>query len=433
MTGWSKAAFLLMGIAVLVGFFIFSPNQNTASYSNVDHSLGHFPIVEPEIKYGFEINNYHTSQDELKPNQFLADILLPHKVDFQSIDRIAKNSKDIFDVRNLRAGKPYMVLSKDTVQGADYFIYEPNAYRYVVYDLKKETIEVIERPVETRIAVASGIVKSSLWNAMVANGMSFELTAGMEDALAWSIDFHHIQKGDRFKLVYEQKYIKGEKVGVGEIKAALYETGNNDYYAIRYENEKHNGFYDLEGRSMEKAFLKSPVKYSRISSRFNRNRYHPVLKRRKAHLGTDYAAPRGTPIYAVADGRVTKRARGRGNGNYVKIKHDDVYSTQYLHMSRFQKGVNVGTHVKQGQVIGYVGSTGLATGPHVCFRFWKNGRQVNHLRENLPPPDPMAEEELPKYIVIKDKMKNALDQIPYTDISKFPATPELNPGKLGNP
>lgn len=439
LSDWTKTTFIILAIAALAGFFISSSGKQTATYSNINHTLGAFPIVEANIKYGFELNHYKVTEDQLKPNQFLADILINHKVDYQAIDRIAKASKDIFDVRNLRANKPYTILTKDTTLGADYFIYEPNVYRYVIYDLKKETIEVVERPIVTEIAEASGVVETSLWNTMVDNGLSYDLTARMEDALAWTIDFHHIQKGDRFKLVFEQNYIDGEAVGVGEIKAALYETGGTEFYAIRYENDRHNGFYDLEGRSMEKAFLKAPVKYSRISSRYNgRGRFHPILKRRKAHLGTDYAAPRGTPIFAVADGRVTKRTRTRGNGNYVKIKHDDIYQTQYLHMSKFAKGVNVGTHVKQGQVIGYVGSTGLATGPHVCFRFWKNGKQVNHLKENLPPPEPMPEEERPKYILVKEEMKSKLDQIPFpgeskSEMSVNEESKEEDNNKLGNP
>jgi len=180
---------------------------------------------------------------------------------------------------------------------------------------------------------------------------------------------------------------------------------------------------------MKKNFLKSPVKYSRISSGFNMNRFHPVLKRRKAHLGTDYAAPYGTPILAVANGVVTKASRTRGNGNYVKIKHDKTYQTQYLHMQKFAKGVDVGVHVKQGQVIGYVGSTGLATGPHVCFRFWKNGRQVNHLKEDLPPPDPMPEKDIPAFEIVRDKVAKQLDEINWPAEKEVfdDATAQLNP------
>ena len=259
--------------------------------------------------------------------------------------------------------------------------------------------------------VSAGSIESSLWNAMVDNGMSFELTARMEDALQWSIDFHHLQKGDQFKLVYDENYIEGKPVGVGQVHAAYYKNFDNEYYAIYYPEGKHQGYYDLEGRPMKAFFLKAPVKYSRISSYYNLNRFHPILKRRRPHFGTDYAAPYGTPIYAVGNGVVTKASYTKGNGNFVKIKHDKVYETQYLHMQSFAKGISSGVHVKQGQVIGYVGSTGLATGPHVCFRFWKNGKQVNHLRLNFPPPEPIPESEIPEFKKIRDEFLAQLDAI----------------------
>ncbi|MEM1322197.1 MAG: peptidoglycan DD-metalloendopeptidase family protein [Bacteroidota bacterium] len=403
------------GIAsiVLISQLVFKQQQlQQASLKAASTPISNFEIIKPTLKYGFALDTFFHAEEQIKPNEFLADILLRHKVDYLTIDELARETKGVFDVRNLRAGNKYMILAKDSSQAADYFIYEPSVYRYVVYDLKEKKAEIVERPIATEIRTASGVIESSLWNTMTDNGLSYELTARMEDAFAWSIDFHHIQRNDQFKLVFEQQYINGQPVGVGDIHAAYFKNFDNEYYAIYFENDKHNGFYDLEARPMKKAFLKSPVKYSRISSRYNLRRFHPVLRRRKAHLGTDYAAPRGTPIYAVADGIVTKASRTRGNGNYVKIKHDKVYQTQYLHMQRFAKGIHPGVHVKQGQTIGYVGSTGLATGPHVCFRFWKNGRQVNHLRENLPPPDPMPEEDVPAFVEVKNVLKAQLDEIP---------------------
>ncbi len=409
---WLKiTGMVAAGIALFALSYFIPKTHLTTSLANTD--LANATIDPPIYEFGFLMDDYHVQKDTIRANQFLSDLLQPHKIDLQKIDRLARNAKEVFDVRKLQANKPYTLLSKDTSCGADYFIYEPNAYGYVVYDLRSETAKLVKREITKREVTTSGIVETSLWNAMTGSGMSYELSARLEDALAWSIDFHHIQKGDRFKLIYDEDLIDGKTVGIGDVKAAYYSTSGNEYYAIYFENDKHSGFYDLEGRPMKKAFLKAPVKYSRISSRFSRSRYHPVLKRRKAHLGTDYAAPHGTPIYAVADGVVVKRSYSRGNGKYVKIKHDDVYQTQYLHMSRFAKGVTRGTHVRQGQVIGYVGSTGLATGPHVCFRFWKNGRQVNHLRQNLPPPDPMPKEDLPRFEVVRDQYKAALDQIPF--------------------
>ena len=410
-----RISIIILGLAI-VGFSIILLNLDDKSRIGSKmqfQQLASFPIPQPIIQYGFVLDTFQVSRDTIQNNEFLADILLRHKVPFSDIDELARATKDSFDVRGLRADKPYTILATDTSKAAQYFIYEPSVFSYVIFDLQNKTANKVERPVSTTVKSGAGIIQSSLWNAMTDNGMSFELAASMEDALAWSIDFHHIQKDDRFKLVYEERSIDGQPVGIGKILGAYYKNVDNEYYAIHFENEKHAGYYDLEARSMEKAFLKAPVKYSRISSRYNLRRFHPVLRRTRPHFGTDYAAPTGTPIYAVADGLVTKRSRTRGNGNFVKIKHDDVYQTQYLHMSRFAAGVNVGTHVKQGQTIGYVGQTGLANGPHVCFRFWKNGKQVNHLKENLPPPDPMPSEDIPRFNIVKNEVKAKLDKVAF--------------------
>ncbi|MDH3652296.1 MAG: peptidoglycan DD-metalloendopeptidase family protein, partial [Saprospiraceae bacterium] len=330
--------------------------------------LSDLKVPALNVDYGINLNNYDVDRGMIEPNQFLADILLQYKVNYQEISDLAEAATDIFDVRNLRSNKPYAVLSSDTSQSADYFIYEPNVLSYVIYSIKDKKVELVDRDVSRRQQVANGMIESSLWQTMIDQNLDYELAAKMEDALAWSVDFHHIQKGDGFKVFYEELFIGDKSVGIGELYGAYFNNSNNDYYAIKFHSDKYEGFYDLQGRPMKKVFLKAPVKYTRISSKYNLRRFHPVLKRVKAHLGTDYAAPYGTPIYAVANGLVAKRGYTKGNGNYVKIKHDNVYSTQYLHMQRFGKGIKRGMQVQQGQVIGYVGSTGLANGPHVCFR-----------------------------------------------------------------
>jgi len=394
-------------------------DQSAALLYADKEKIGSFPIVEPTQKFGFVLDTFNVYESNIKENEFLSDILLKHKVDYVNIDKIAKETRDIFDVRSLRANKPYTILNKDTSTSADYFIFEPNSYHYVVYDLiHPSKSKIVKRRIDKVIKEASGIVDGSLWSTMKANGLNQELTSKMEDALAWSVDFYHIQKGDKFKAYYEQDYIDGELVGIGKLFGAYYKNSDQEYYAIYFENEKHHGFFDLTGRPMKKAFLKAPVKYSRISSRFSKRRFHPVLRRFKSHLGTDYAAPRGTPIMAVADGVVSKRAYTKNNGYYVKLKHDKMYSTQYLHMSKFKKDVKAGSYVKQGDVIGYVGKTGLATGNHVCYRFWKNGVQVDPRSQNLPPPDPMPEQYLPAFYEVKDSIKTIIDRIEY---KAFPA------------
>ncbi len=385
-------------------------------------SLSELPIPDKNHRFGFNLNEYQVTSGVIEKNQFLADLLLPHQVGYQAIAELAAASREVFDVRGLREGKKYHVLNHDPSTPADYFIYVPSKLNYVTFDIRNRAVTITEREV-TRVAKsATGTIHSSLWQTMMDQQLPYALAARMEDALAWSVDFHHIQKGDAFKAYYDELYIDDEVVGVGDLYAAYFSNSNNEHYAIKYQSEKYDGFFDLEGRPMKKVFLKSPVKYTRISSRYNLRRFHPVLRRVKPHLGTDYAAPYGTPIYAVANGVVTKASRTKGNGNYVKIRHDKVYETQYLHMQRRAKGMAPGVQVKQGQVIGYVGSTGLATGPHVCFRFWKNGKQVNHLRLNLPEPDPMEEEELPAYFEHRDAVLEILQQI---QIQDFPSQPSV--------
>jgi murein DD-endopeptidase MepM/ murein hydrolase activator NlpD len=388
--------------------------------------LSELPLAGKNYRFGFNLNDFHVSQATIEPNQFLADILLLHKVDYQTVAELAEKAKPVFDVRSLRAGKPYYILNADTSDRADYFIYEPNAISYVVYDIRNKEVTRTDREITRVKKTASGTITSSLWKTMMDQNLDYELAAKMEDALAWSVDFHHIQPGDLFKAYYEELYVDDVRVGVGDLHAAYFRNSNNDYYAIKYASENYDGFYDLEGRPMKKVFLKAPVKYTRISSRYNLSRFHPVLRRVKAHLGTDYAAPYGTPIYAVANGVVTKASYTKGNGNYVRIRHDKIYETQYLHMQGFAKGISSGVQVKQGQVIGYVGSTGLATGPHVCFRFWKNGKQVNHLNLNLPEPEPMAREELPDYFIVRDSLKEILDLIDQPILDPVDALDEEN-------
>lgn len=404
--------FLLIGIFALfaVSALYLFPETLTSMGASVNKSeediqLSAFPIVQPTIKYGFALDTFEVVEGQIQNGDFLGNILQKHQVDYPSIEKLAANARPVFNVNKFRLGKNYMVLSKDSTAKADYFIYEPNVYEYIVFDLNKLEAQKVERQIEYQTQIKGGVIESSLWEAITGNGMSYSVAHKMEDALQWSISFQHAQTGDEFKLVYDEEYIQGEAVGVDRVKAAYYKTNGKEYHAIYFDNgnNKIAGYYDLEGRPMKNGFLKSPVRSFRISSYYNLNRFHPILKRRRPHLGTDYAAAYGTPILAVGNGVITRAGYTKGNGNYVKIRHDDTYETQYLHMQKFASSTKVGAQVKQGQVIGYVGSTGLATGPHVCFRFWKNGRQVNHLNLSFPPPEPLPEENLEEFYVVRDK------------------------------
>jgi len=383
--------------------------------SNADIPLGALPITEPELKYGMALDTFITKQDTVAENQFIADILLANKVSYNKMTALLASGKDIFDVRSFRAGKSYTFLSKDTTTTPDYFVYDASPYKYYLFDINRDTIKEIKKPIEYKMRHGSGTIESSLWNAFVDNDLNPEIAVKMEDAFGYSLSLYHLQAGDRFKLVYEEDIIDGKSVGIGKMHAAILENNGKPFYAFNFQTKAYEGYFDEEARTMKKQFLRSPLEIGYISSRFNPRRFHPIDKRVKAHNGTDYAAPRGTPIRAVANGIVTKASRTRGNGNYVKLKHNKTYDTQYLHMQRFAKGIRPGIQVKQGQTIGYVGSTGKATGPHVCFRFWKNGRQVDHLKLNFPPAEPMPEDEIPNFMTIKDSMMIVLDAIPFRD------------------
>ncbi len=331
-----------------------------------------------------------------------------------ALQTLIEKASETFNLRRLRVRSPYVVLTKDSTQSQPgHLIYEPSIYEYIRFDLQEPyAVTRVEHPLSTERRNAAGIIEYSLWDAMVGNGYSYELTDKLEDALQWSIDFHHLQPNEEFKLIYDQVFVNGKEAGVADVHAAYYKTADTAFYAIYYDHEdpEISGYYDLEGRPMKATFLKAPVKYSRISSYYNPNRLHPILKRRRPHYGTDYAAPYGTPIVAVGDGIVVEATRRGGNGKFVKIRHNDTYTTQYLHMQGFAKGIRAGQRVRQGQVIGYVGSTGLATGPHVCFRFWKNGRQINHLRLRFPPPKPLPEAELESFKPLRDTLVKQLNE-----------------------
>ena len=401
-----------VAVCGISGYFILnSQNQVNADLSDLD-----IKTVEEPTKYDYTIQNHYFEDYPIKPNMFMGDLLMSHGIDFDRILELERKAEDVYSLRKIKAGKKITFIKDDECEKPIGFVYQPGRLNYVKYELGDEVcVSQHDLPYEKCIESATGVVTFSLWQAMVDQGFDDSLVDKLEDALA-QVDFDNVPPGDQFKLVYERIYVNGDPVGTGKIYSAAYKSGDYIRYGFYYENEKYQGFYDQEGTPNKKTFLRAPIKLSyRISSKFNPNRFHPILKRRKAHLGTDYAAQRGSPIIAVADGVVTHRAYTKGNGNYIKIRHDNVYQTQYLHMSKFAKNVRPGTRVKQGQVIGYVGSTGLATGPHVCFRFWKNGRQVNHLLENFPPLNPMDDSELPAFFEQRDELKEELNQIPFTD------------------
>ena len=389
--------------------------------SSLIYSCGYDPDLDlnnaedievSNLIYGYDTSNYVFDTILVKPNQFLSDILTQKGYPFRDILKLEKTAEEIFSLRKIRSEKELIFVHSDSCSFPECMIYEPNAYNYVRYHLDDlECVEIIDRPVTKEYDMFGGYVETSLWNALIGNGHSPAVIDKLEDAFASTVDFYHVQRCDSFKFIFEKVFVDGKFIGYGDILAAYFENEAGKHYSVYYENDQYEGFYDLEGRPTKSTFLRSPVRYSRISSRFNRRRFHPIKRRVIPHLGTDYAAPSGTPIRAVANGVVEKASYTKNNGKYVKLKHDRQYKTQYLHMSGFAAGIKSGVKVKQGQTIGYVGQTGLATGPHVCFRFWKNGKQTNHLRENFPPANPMPDTELPIFYQKRDSLIQVLDNL----------------------
>jgi len=413
--GW----LVIGGVAFLTALILIS--SQIAKQRNQAASMALSPTAPPEIKrWGFSLNTYQLTENTLRSGDVLGEILMRQGLTYPQVAALVEASKGVFNINSMRAGKTLFFLKQAQEAHATQMVYEPSPYEYVVFSLTEPfQVNVVKRDVKTEIVAASGVLETSFWQALTNNGLNDELADGMIDVLASSVDFYHQRQGDRFKVVYEQHFVEGVAVGTGKIIAAMYEREGKSFYAFNYEKEGEKvDYYDFDGRPAKKAFLKSPVKFSRISSRFNLHRLHPILGYHKAHLGTDYAAPYGTPIIAVAEGVVEEATRRGGNGNFVKIRHDGTYETQYLHMQGFARGIRSGTRVAQGQTIGYVGATGLATGPHCCFRFWKNGREVDHLRLNLPQPQPITGETLQQFMVVRDQLLQMLNGVEYRTFNK---------------
>ena len=371
----------------------------------------------PEDMFGIPMQNLQARAFQVEQGQSFSEILESHKVPGNVSGALIQASDSIFDLRKLRAGKPYTLLCKKGEDGLPVcLVYEASPSEAIIFDWRQETSPHVYR--EAREIVyeqkeAAGVIESSLYQTVVDQGLDPNICFKLDGMFKWSVDFFALQKGDRFRVIYEAMYADTIDLGVHKILAATFTHKGKEHLAIRFEQGEKVGFYDAKGQSMKSRFLKAPLEYSRISSRYNLNRYHPILKRRKPHLGTDYAAPTGTPIVSVADGLVIAAGYGKGNGNYVKVKHDNTYTTQYLHMSRFGTGIKRGVQVSQGQVIGYVGSTGLATGPHLCYRFWKNGKQVDPFKEQPQVTEPLADSLRPSFEKIRDQLIPRLESISY--------------------
>ena len=396
--------------------FVSAVILTTSCSSKNKEPLDSNKVIE-KVKFGYNFNNYHVIQDTIRSGENFGEILSRYNVDYSKIYNIVNSTKDTFDIRQLRAGKPYTLLcSKDEAHQPLSFIYQPNKIEFIVIEFCDSIIAYKERkPIKIVEKEAFGIIENTLSETMEEQGLPIQLIYDMSDDIyAWTIDFFRLQKGDNFKVIYKQRFVEDSiYAGIESIDAAFFEHKGEPIYAFNYitpESKTSTDYYDNNGKSLQKAFLKSPVKFSRISSRYNLNRRIALYGNRvRPHKGTDFAAPVGTPILATASGTVVESTRRGGNGKYVKIRHNATYTTQYLHMSK--RLVNVGDFVKQGDEIGKVGMTGNTSGPHVCYRFWKNGRQVDPFRQKLPDAKALPEVYKSEFLEYIAPLKQRLDSI----------------------
>jgi murein DD-endopeptidase MepM/ murein hydrolase activator NlpD len=371
------------------------------------------------LEFGYNLNEFHVIRDTVQRGDSFGAILEKQGLYYPQIYNINQAAKQAYNFRKIQIGKPYTLLCrKDSLQTPEVFVYQPNAIDYVIVKLQ-DSLWAEKRQKEVRLVEreASGVIWSSLSETLDAQGVSPLVAYDLSDIYAWTIDFFRLEKGDRFKIVFTEKYVSDSIfVGHNRIHAAYFKHRGKPLYAIEFESDSVRGiseYFDQHGKNLRRAFLQAPVQYSRISSRYNLRRKIAYYGKIRPHYGTDFAAPVGTPIRATAAGIVTKSSYGRGNGNYVTIRHNSTYSTQYLHMKK--RGVKVGQRVQQGDFIGTVGMTGYTSGPHVCYRFWKNGKQVDPFKTKLPEAKPISTDLKTMYMAHMSPWKHKLDCIYFED------------------
>ena len=373
-------------------------------------------VKEKIIKnFGFVLNNFNVKKDTINSGDSFGLILEENNLFYPKIYDIVQKTKEVFDIRKINVGRTYTILSsKDSLNTPQVFIYQPNPIDYIVVSLGDSIwAEKKQKEIKLLESEAVGTIKSSLSETMQDLKLSPLLSNELSEIYAWNIDFFRLEKGDNFKILYTSKFVDDSiYIGLNRIHNAYFQHRGKPFYAIEFQTDSIKGMYeyfDDKGKNLRRAFLLSPVQFSRISSRYNLRRKIAYYGKIRPHYGTDFAAPVGTPIRSTAAGRVTKSGYTRGNGYYVTVKHNATYSTQYLHMRK--RGLKVGSYVEQGDKIGEVGMTGYTSGPHVCYRFWKNGKQVDPLKQNLPEAKPISDILKEKYLTYMDPLKLKLDSM----------------------
>ena len=433
---WKVIAVSAGGVLVLAVLVVLALNRSGAPSES--DALVDVPQEDTTVLlYGIDVGKYDLAENTVEFGETIGQIFGRYGVGPGLVDQIARKSEPVFSLRGIKAGQKYTTFqTKDSAARLAYFVYEASMTDYLVFDLSGDSVRVYmdTKNVTVKRRMKTATITSSLWNCMIDNGMSPMLAMDLSDIYAWSIDFFGIQEGDNFTVIYDQKYVDTVEIGHGTIWGARFEHGGKNYYAIPFMQDGKVSYWDEQGQSLRKNLLKAPLKYSRISSRFSASRLHPILRIRRPHYGVDYAAPSGTPVVAVGDGVVIAKGYGGGGGNTLKIKHNSGQLVSgYLHLKGYAKGINKGTRVRQGQLIGYVGATGLANGPHLDFRLWRNGTPIDPLKVPTEPAEPVRAANKQAFDGVRDRIMAELNGTLADSLKVTSFAPAADTSRAANP
>ncbi len=372
-------------------------------------------VKEPNMLFGINADDYDVEQKKVERGDSWGKILNNYGIGTRKITRLDELTKDICPLRTIRANKKYTTFTRKdsqdtTIVHLDHLVYEKDVINYVVFSFVGDSVAVREgqRDVKIRRQKNTAVIKNSLWGAIMDEKLPYALASELEDIYQWTVDFFGIQVGDSFTVIYDEKFVDTLSVGIGQVWGAKFTHRGKDIYAIPFEQNGKVQYWEQDGGSLRKQLLKAPLKFTRISSGYSNARLHPILRVYKPHHGIDYAAPTGTPVRAVADGTVIQKGYRGAAGHMVKIKHPGNLVSGYLHLSKYASGIGVGTRVSQGQVIGYVGSTGRSTGPHLDFRIWKGGKPINPLSIPQKPAEPISNSNREKFERVRTRIMQEL-------------------------
>ncbi len=403
-----------IGIFIIILLSIFKPTESSIISRNANiYTIGvdqNIIYTDIEKEYGITIDSFRVTQGKIKRNYNLARLLTETELEYNKINKAIRSAADTFDIRKIKAGNQYrLYYTKDSTNTLKYFVYQHSPIEYLKIDFNNEPIAT--RGTKEIVSVkknCSGVISSSLWSTMIDNNIDPMMAIHLSEIYAWTVDFFGLEEGDQFKVFYDEQYVDSIPIGIGKIHAVSFTHKGEELLAYSFEQDGQLSYFDETGKSLRRQFLKAPLRFSRISSGYSNSRFHPILKIYRPHRGVDYAAPAGTPIYSIGDGTVIRKGYTKGAGYYIKIRHNSVYTSGYNHLSRYPKGIKVGQRISQGQVVGYVGSTGYSTGPHLDFRVWKNGHPINPLTIESPPVDPIKEDNLQRFSASVDTLNQAL-------------------------